>query len=78
MPKNHPNKENPDFLLTQREKEILEQLVTGAGNNSIAGALGITTNTVEKHLTTIYKKINVKCRAEAILWWIQNGGVFRS
>lgn len=69
---------NYNKALTGKEIEILSELAGGKSNKAIAISLNITINTVEKHLTAIYKKIDVKCRAEAILWWLQNGGVFRS
>lgn len=69
---------NLNQTLTKREIEIIKELCNGSGNQSIAIKLGITVNTVEKHLTSIYKKLEIKCRAEAILWWFQNGGVFRN
>ncbi|GAB1470298.1 hypothetical protein MASR2M66_11750 [Chloroflexota bacterium] len=72
------NKENPLNILSQREFQVLKELAHGNSNKTIALSLGITINTVEKHLTLIYQKINVKSRAEAILWWIKNGGGFRS
>ena len=72
------NKENSLNILSKREVQVLKELAHGNSNKTIALSLGITINTVEKHLTLIYQKINVKSRTEAILWWIQNGGVFRS
>jgi DNA-binding CsgD family transcriptional regulator len=33
---------------------------------------------VEKHLTNIYKKLGVKSRTEAALWWLEKGGDFRN
>lgn len=72
------NQNNSNEVLTDREIEILRELARGVSNKEIAISLGITVNTVEKHLTTIYKKLGVKCRAEAILWWIEKGGVFRN
>lgn len=78
MPEAYPNKENPQNILSQREMQVLKELACGKSNKAIALSLGITINTVEKYLTLIYQKINVKSRGEAILWWIKNGGVFRS
>lgn len=72
------NKENPLNILSQREIQVLNELAQGKSNKTIALSLGITVNTVEKHLTLIYQKINVTSRGEAILWWVKNDGVFRS
>ncbi len=78
MTEDHPNQENPLNTLSPREIQVLNELTQGKSNKTIALSLGITINTVEKHLTLIYQKINVKSRSEAILWWLQNSGVFRS
>lgn len=64
--------------LSEREKEILQKLTEGADNPVIAASLRITTNTVEKHLTNIYKKLGVKSRLEAAIWWLEKGGDFRN
>lgn len=64
--------------LSLREHEILIHLSCGNCNKAIADSLGVTINTVEKHLTSIYKKLNVKSRMEAVLWWVENGRVFRN
>lgn len=78
MSEEYPNQESPLNILSPREIQVLNELANGKSNKTIALSLGITINTVEKHLTLIYQKINAKSRTEAILWWIQNGGVFRS
>ncbi|MBI2757585.1 MAG: response regulator transcription factor [Chloroflexi bacterium] len=57
--------------LSNRESEILDQLSCGTSNKTIADSLGITINTVEKHLTNIYKKLKVKSRMEAVLRWMK-------
>ena len=75
---NSTSKDNFNSILSCREIEILQELAHGASNKIIAASMGITINTVEKHLTAIYKKLDVKNRSEAILWWIKNGGVFRN
>lgn len=57
--------------LSGRESEILDQLSCGASNKMIADSLGITINTIEKHLSSIYKKLRVKSRIEAVLRWVK-------
>jgi len=64
--------------LSEREKEILQKLTEGSENLAIAEMLCITTNTVEKHLTNIYKKLGVKSRLEAAIWWLEKSGDFRN
>jgi two-component system, NarL family, response regulator LiaR len=57
--------------LSNREREVLQTLTEGAENKMIAMFLGITVNTVEKHLENIYKKLDVTSRSEAIHWWVE-------
>jgi DNA-binding NarL/FixJ family response regulator len=64
--------------LSDREKDVLQMLTNGADNKTISDSLNITVNTVEKHLTNIYKKLGVASRAEAILWWFEKSGDFRN
>ena len=52
--------------LTIREREVLDALVTGARNGDIGVRLGITERTVKAHLASIYQKLGVSSRAEAI------------
>jgi DNA-binding NarL/FixJ family response regulator len=62
--------------LSSREREVLQKLTEGAKNKVIAASLGITMNTVEKHLESIYKKLGVTSRAEAVYWWIEKNTEF--
>jgi DNA-binding NarL/FixJ family response regulator len=54
------------FGLTQREKDILDELVRGAKNKEIAAKYDITTHTVNMHLRNVYIKMQVNSRSEAI------------
>lgn len=56
----------PEFGLSQRETEILEQLCKGLGYNQIAENLIISPFTVRKHIENIYSKLKVHNKAEAI------------
>lgn len=54
-------------LLSQREMEVLRYAATGARNREIASALRVSTRTVEGHLTSIFNKLGVSSRTEAIV-----------
>lgn len=52
--------------LTTRELEVLHLVVQGSRNSDIGQRLSISVKTVETHLTSIYGKLGVQSRAEAI------------
>lgn len=62
--------ENP---ISEREREILRLVATGATNQQIAIALNISVNTVKVHLRNIFAKIGVESRTEATVYAIRNG-----
>lgn len=64
--------------LSGREREVLKMLTEGLDNHTIAASLNIKVGTVEKHLTSIYQKLSVTSRAEAMVWWSERGGDFRN
>ena len=66
-------KENTNSLLTKRELEILTQLSNGYSNFEIACNLNISENTVKKHISNIFIKINVKDRSQAIIYAFEAG-----
>lgn len=56
--------------LTEQERQILELMAGGLNNKAISGRMEIVAKTVEYHLTSIYKKLNVKTCPEAVLWML--------
>ena len=56
------NASSADF--TEREAEVLRELVSGAGNREIAAKLGITENTVKMHITNMLQKTGYHSRLE--------------
>lgn len=52
--------------LSGREKEVLNQLATGARNSEIAQTLGITEHTVKFHISKLLRKAGARNRAELI------------
>jgi len=64
-----------DFFesLTPRETEILELLADGASNKSIAYQLNISEHTVKFHVASIFGKLGVSTRTEAVMRGIKRG-----
>ena len=54
------------FGLSQRELQILSQLHKGAPLKEFANSLFITESTLKSHLSSIYRKMDVKNRVQAI------------
>jgi DNA-binding CsgD family transcriptional regulator len=52
--------------LTPREYEILERLASGQSNKELARALDISPNTIKTHIASLYAKLEVRNRVEAI------------
>jgi len=65
--------EKIEEILTPREQEVLRILMQGATNKEIGRQLFICEKTVKSHLNSIFKKLNVRRRLEAILCAIKQG-----
>lgn len=61
--------------LTERETEVLRLLARGLANKQIAAALGISEHTVKFHVSSIYAKLNVTNRAEAVSEGLRGGWI---
>jgi DNA-binding NarL/FixJ family response regulator len=59
--------------LTSREVEVLKQLATGRANKEIAEVLKISEYTVKDHLKSIWGKLHVADRTEAVTAALQRG-----
>jgi len=59
--------------ITAREREILARIARGRANKEIAGDLGIAEDTVKRHVSNIFQKLDVSDRAEATAEAIRRG-----
>src|SRR5580704_16642762 len=56
----------PLAALSAREREVLDLLTSGMSNKEIATRLTISSNTVKFHLRTVYSKLGVRNRVQAM------------
>ncbi|MEM6265431.1 MAG: response regulator transcription factor [Bacteroidota bacterium] len=59
--------------LSERETEVLTRLCDGADYKRIASELFVSSNTIKAHIKSIYKKLHVHSRAEAVRKAIEQG-----
>lgn len=64
--------------LSQRETEVLFWVMQGKDNKAIAAKLNIGISTVRKHLESIYQKLGVQSRTEAIAQALEKLGFLHS
>ncbi|HHY73753.1 MAG TPA: response regulator transcription factor [Bacillus bacterium] len=55
-----------DISLTEKEKEVLYEVARGKTNLEISNELKISQRMIEKHISVILSKLNVKSRIEAV------------
>lgn len=65
------NKDVNIDALTPKEKEVLGLLAKGVTNNEIADKLSVSIVTVKTHLNSIFKKLKVENRTQAVLLAMQ-------
>jgi DNA-binding NarL/FixJ family response regulator len=59
--------------LTPRETEILKLMASGIGNRAIAAALSLSEGTVKNHVSSVFSKLGVADRTNAVLRAIAKG-----
>lgn len=59
-------------FISEREKEVLEQICKGLSNQEIADVLFISKRTVEKHRAKLLSKTNTKNTAQLVMYAIEN------
>src|ERR671933_593200 len=59
--------------LTDRESEILALVTQGMSNAQVAGLTYLSPNTIKSYIRTIYRKIGVESRTQAVLWGVHHG-----
>jgi two-component system response regulator DesR len=61
-----PKAEQPEPLLTEREREVLDLIAAGSTNREIAERLFLSPHTVKEHTSVLYRKLRARNRAEAV------------
>lgn len=59
--------------LTDRERQVLNLVVTGKMNREIAEALGISIKTVDRHRTSVMRKTGVHSATELVAYALREG-----
>jgi DNA-binding NarL/FixJ family response regulator len=79
IPRDVPNVPGNDFPLftplSEREIEVLERIAGGGSNRDIAEALGISTQTVKNHISSILRKLSLNDRTQAVLFALRRGWI---
>jgi two-component system response regulator DesR len=61
-----PKSDQPEPLLTEREREVLDLIARGSTNKEIAEQLFLSPHTVKEHTSALYRKLNARNRADAV------------
>jgi DNA-binding NarL/FixJ family response regulator len=71
-----PDADFPLFTpLSEREIEVLERIASGGSNKEIADTLGISTQTVKNHISSILRKLSLNDRTQAVLYALRRGWI---
>jgi DNA-binding NarL/FixJ family response regulator len=62
-----PADRSPAHPLTERERVVLQQMATGQSYEDVGRALGVSLNTVRTYVRSVYKKLDVNSRTEAVI-----------
>ncbi|MCX5387207.1 response regulator transcription factor [Streptomyces sp. NBC_00083] len=69
LPSTHPAD------LTPREAEVWRLIATGRDNTEIAEVMGVSGSTVKNHITSLFGKLKVRDRAQAVIAAYEAGAV---
>jgi two-component system, NarL family, response regulator, fimbrial Z protein, FimZ len=59
-------------FLTDRQRQIIALVATGASNKEIASQLEISMKTVANTLTTVFEKTRTQSRTELAVRWVES------
>lgn len=59
--------------LTDREAEVLALITQGKTNVEIAALTFLSPNTIKSYIRTLYRKIHVSSRTQAVIWGVNHG-----
>jgi two-component system response regulator DesR len=61
-----PKSDQPEPVLTDREREVLDLIAAGSTNKEIAQRLFLSPYTVKEHTSALYRKLGARNRADAV------------
>ncbi len=61
-----PKADQPEPMLSEREREVLALIAAGSTNREIADRLYLSPHTVKEHTSALYRKLHARNRAEAV------------
>lgn len=64
---------HPQIRLTERELDVLEELAAGKTTKEIARVLFVGEETVKTHLSSVYQKLGVSDRVQAVAFALRRG-----
>ena len=67
------NQPAPAQRLSERENQVLALVAHGAANREIARSMGLSVRTVEAHLRSVFSKLLVGSRTEAVVFAVKAG-----
>jgi len=69
----HIPKDTPEILLTEKECVVLKFAAKGLSNKEIAFELGVSPRTIQSHLASIFSKLGVNSRTQAVIFALKKG-----
>ena len=61
-----PKSEQPEPVLSEREREVLDLIAAGSTNKEIAEQLFLSPYTIKEHTSAVYRKLGARNRADAV------------
>ena len=74
-PASHPQDESRSLQLSERELGVLRLAAKGMSNRDIARELNLSKRTIQAHLSTIFTKMEVGSRTEAVVQALREGWI---
>lgn len=69
---NRQHSADPLRLLTDRERDVLQEVARGLSNKAIAAVLHISEETVKVHIRNLLRKLDVHSRVAATVMWLES------
>lgn len=69
---NRQHSADPLHQLTERERDVLQEVARGLSNKEIAAILHISEETVKVHIRNLLRKLDVRSRVAATVMWLES------